>query len=161
MADNRKATPGPINLFGLHVGARSQTSLPITTLPRQPALLSPSEAQGITNHHAEQQSYLPPQSEVPAPIQFRHSAPSAHNYNSSSSMPPPPLPSVQPGTTILNRIPQPPAPSPSRTSTHLDMSEDDLRSWAAAAAALLPTLTSVDQNLSNSSLDDKVSGRGY
>ena len=84
---------------------------------------------------------------------------------SGSSVPqspvPPPLPSVQPGTTILNRIPQPPAPSPSRTSTHLDMSEDDLRSWAAAAAALLPTLTSVDQNLSHSSLDDKVSGRGY
>ena len=161
MTEEPGPTPGLVNLFGLHVGARAQTSLPappaIDSVPRNamPLVTGPP-------HPSEQIQGQKSQSGSSAPVQSPHTAGLAQRRNREDNVTPPqPLPISTQGPPGRSHPQDPLLVRRSRSITHIDMSEDDLRSWVAAAEALLPTLASVDQELSNSSLDDKVSGRRH
>ena len=161
MAEEPGPTPGLVNLFGLHVGVRSQMSLSaqpaIDPAPcsAMPLVARPGDPSGQIQHQKSQ-------SGPSAPVQSPHTAGLAQRRNREDIVTPPqPLPISTQSPAGRSHQQDPILVRRSRSITHIDMSEDDLRSWVAAAEALLPTLASVDQELSNSSLDDKVSGRRH
>ena len=159
MAEDRQATPGIMNLFGLPIGARAQVSLPSTPKLNPTSTTGPPLVQNSINR-PEAIQHQRSHSQSSALIQPANQDGSAQRRNREDTMPPPQLPPFSthvPVNSANAHISNPIRHS--RSITHINMSEDDLRSWAAAAEALLPTLASVDRELSNSSLDDKVSGR--
>ena len=159
MAEDRQPTPGIMNLFGLPIGARAQASLPTTPKPNPTSPTGRPSFQTSVNR-PETIQHQRSHSQLSALIQPAPQDGSAQRRNREETMPPPQVPPVPTRVPVNSSNAQiPNSVRHSRSITHINMSEDDLRSWAAAAEALLPTLASVDQELSNSSLDDKVSGR--
>ena len=159
MVEEGVPVPGLINLFGLPVGARSQTPLPTALRLDQAPSSAANAVKSTHSRRGEAVEHKTSQLQPAAPILPPHPEGSAQRRNQEAQMPPPPI-ALSNSAPIDNRNSQNSIPiRHSRSIAHIDMSEDDLRSWAAAAEALLPTLASVDQDLSNSTLDDKVSGR--
>ena len=162
MVEERGPNPGLINLFGLPVGARSQTPLPTPLrLDPVPSGAMPVTSGAVSSTRNAAFQLQKSQSLPAAPIPQSHPDSSVQRSNRGTDIPPPKA-TLSTRTLAENPHCQNAISShQSRSIAHIDMSEDDLRSWAAAAEALLPTLASVDQELSNSTLDDKVSGRRH